>query len=67
MLKMANLPPLLKQNHTVSLRDPLLYLSVRLFVYECMHTLGTRVQDLEKYMHVFNKEKVHLLFSLYSN
>lgn len=31
---MANLSPLLKQNHPASFRDPRLYLSARLCVYE---------------------------------
>lgn len=40
--------------------------SIRLCVHECMHVLGTRVQDLGKNMHMLNKENVHLLFGLYS-
>lgn len=64
---MANLSPLLKQNHPASFRDPSQYLSAKLCVYECMHMFGTVVQDLGKNIHVFNKENVHLPFGLYSN
>jgi len=50
---MANLPLLVEQNQTVSFRDPPLYLSVRLCVHECMHMLGTRVQDLGENMRMW--------------
>lgn len=58
----ADLSALLEQNHTVSFRDPPVYLSVKLCVYECMHMFGTVVWDLGKNMHVFNKENVHFPF-----
>lgn len=60
---MADLSPLLKQNHSASFRDSPLYLSARLCVFVCMHAWD-HGSGLRKNMHVFNKENVHLSFGL---